>query len=128
MINRERKFSATGQDIRKFDTKKTGGFHPQSDPYYSRKPVPDTLIKGVGETGLSPEEEYLNRERKYSATGVDVRRFDTKPGSGFHPSNDPYYARKSENSKQISSEFTAFANTCDRIEYHWCRRDEFEPS
>ena len=101
--NRERKFSVGGVDVRRFDKGSNSGFHPQSDPYYGRKPVPDSLIQGVGETGLTAEEEFENRERKYSVTGVDVRRFDTKAGSGFHPSNDPYYARKSVASKLYMS-------------------------
>lgn len=102
--NRERKFSVGGVDVRRFDKGSNSGFHPQSDPYYGRKPVPDSLIQGVGETGLTAEEEFENRERKYSVTGVDVRRFDTKAGSGFHPSNDPYYARKSVASKLCEGE------------------------
>jgi len=62
------------------------------DPYYNRKPVPDSLIQDVGITGLSPQEEYLNRERKFSAVdGTDIRSHSlkaiTKPG-------DPYYNRK----------------------------------
>lgn len=55
---------------------------------------PEAEIAGVGATGLSPEEEYLNRERKYSATGVDVRRFSKGKKSGLAPQDDPYYGRK----------------------------------
>ena len=62
------------------------------DPYYNRKPIPKSLIQDVGITGLSPQEEFQNRERKYSAVdGTDIRSHSlkavTKPG-------DPYYARK----------------------------------
>jgi hypothetical protein len=62
------------------------------DPYYNRKPIPDSLIKDVGITGLTPQEEYITRERKYSAAdGTDIRSHSlkaiTKPG-------DPYYNRK----------------------------------
>jgi hypothetical protein len=62
------------------------------DPYYNRKPIPDSLIADVGITGLTPQEEYHNRERKFSAAdGTDIRSHSlkaiTKPG-------DPYYNRK----------------------------------
>jgi hypothetical protein len=48
---------------------------------------------------LTEEEEYLNRERKYSVNGVDVRKFSTSSSGGFHPAKDPYYGRK-----QVDSE------------------------
>ena len=51
-------------------------------------------IEGVGDTGLTPEEEFANRERKYSVNGVDVRRFGSSSSGGWHPSDDPYYSRK----------------------------------
>lgn len=126
--NRERKFSATGQDVRKFDTKKSGGWHPQSDPYYGRKQVPDTMIHGVGETGLTAEEEYLNRERKYSVTGVDVRRFDTKPGSGFHPNNDPYYARKPLNKAGIEGVGETGMSKAEEFQYREDKAHLFQES
>ena len=56
-------------------------------------------IENVGITGLTPEEEHLNRERKYSATGVDVRRFSKSRKGGLEPLDDPYYGRK-----QVSSQ------------------------
>ncbi len=51
-------------------------------------------ITNVGETGLSPEEEYLNRERKYSVGGHDVRKFSRGTKNSLAPSTDPYYSRK----------------------------------
>ena len=48
----------------------------------------------MGPTGLTPEEEYWNRERKYSVTGVDVRKFSNSKTGGFEPQDDPYYGRK----------------------------------
>jgi hypothetical protein len=48
----------------------------------------------VGATGLTPEEEYWNRERKYSVGGHDVRKFSKGTKSSLEPSSDPYYARK----------------------------------
>lgn len=81
--------------MRKFDKSDKGlVWKPQKDPYYGRKPVPDSMIHGVGETGLTKEEEYLNRERKYSVNGADVRKFGSGSG-GWHPTDDPYYGRKS---------------------------------
>lgn len=86
-----------------------------ADPYYNRKPVPgkchlwplkhfnsvsltdfytDNLIKDVGLTGLSAEEEFWNREKKYTAHGADVRRFSKSLDGGAEPLNDPYYGRK----------------------------------
>lgn len=58
----------------------------------------DELIKDVGYTGLSPEQEFYSRERKYSATGVDVRRFSKSRKGGMEPQDDPYYGRKSVSS------------------------------
>lgn len=98
--NRERKFSVNGVDVRKFDNKSTGGWKPQSDPYYGRKPVPDSMIHGVGDTGMTKEEEYMSRERKYSVTGVDVRKFDMGK-NGWEPVNDPYYHRKSVDKSKL---------------------------
>lgn len=89
-LNRERKFSLKGGDIRRFSNPKPGG---KVDPFYQRKPVPDALIHGVGETGLSKEEEYLNRERKYSVGGTDLRKFGDNAKKGWHPTADPYYGR-----------------------------------
>jgi len=113
--NRERKFStAGGDDVRQFSTPKSGG---KLDPYYQRKAVPETMIKDVGYTGLTKEEEYLNRERKYSTNGADVRRFSNVKG-------DPYYDRK-----PLHSSFTDFfsriedANTLHRDPNRGCRRN-----
>jgi hypothetical protein len=61
-------------------------------------PNPEAEIDSVGETGLTPDEEYLNRERKYSVNGVDVRKFSTSATGGLEPQNDPYYGRKSVSS------------------------------
>jgi hypothetical protein len=58
----------------------------------------DAEAQGVGETGLTQEEEFLNRERKYSVGGVDVRKFSTSSTGGWKPQADPYYGRK-----QVSS-------------------------
>ncbi|KAJ9652016.1 hypothetical protein H2198_008717 [Neophaeococcomyces mojaviensis] len=96
--NRERKFSSDKGDLRKFWNPKTEG---KLDPYYQRKPVPSNLIKDVGYTGLTKEEEYLNRERKYSVNGADVRRFSNSTKSGLYPTDDPYYGRKSVDKSQI---------------------------
>jgi len=96
--NRERKFSSNGGDVRNFYNPRTE--HGHKDPFYQRKPVPDALVQGVGETGLTPEEEYLGRERKYSVNGSDVRRFSSGP-KGLEPASDPYYSRK-----PVASEYT----------------------
>lgn len=56
--------------------------------------MPDALIHGVAPTGLTKEEEFLNRERKYSVNGVDVRKFSDSAKGGWHPTDDPYYGRK----------------------------------
>jgi hypothetical protein len=88
--NRERKFSAAdGTDIRSHSLK---AITKPGDPYYNRKRVSDAEAHGVGITGLTPQEEYNNRERKFSAVdGTDIRSHSlkaiTKPG-------DPYYNRK----------------------------------
>lgn len=92
--NRERKYSVTGGDVRKFDKSNKFAWHPQNDPFYGRKQVPDSMIQGVGETGLTKQQEYENRERKYSLSGADVRRFDNNGKFSFHPTKDPYYSRK----------------------------------
>jgi len=92
---RERKYSLPdGSDVRKF----SNVIKPQHDPYYGRKPVAKPQIAGVGETGLTPQEEFENRERKYSlADGSDARRFSNV----LTPQTDPYYARKSVSKKGI---------------------------
>ncbi|RVX72231.1 hypothetical protein B0A52_04435 [Exophiala mesophila] len=92
--NRERKYSATGVDVRRFSNSRKGGMEPQDDPYYGRRSVSKAEIVDVGNTGLTPEQEFYNRERKYSATGVDVRRFSKSASGGLEPLNDPYYGRK----------------------------------
>jgi len=83
---RERKLSNKGHDLRKFSSWWT----PSDDPLYARKPVPKRLINGVAPTGLSPEEEFENRERKLSNGGDDLRRFS----NALTPSSDPFYNRK----------------------------------
>ena len=91
-LNRERKYSRDGGDVRKFWNPKNK--EGTLDPHYARKPVPDSMIAGVGETGLTAEEEYLNRERKMSVNGVDVRKFSKSSHGGMEPQADPYYGRK----------------------------------
>ncbi|KEF63269.1 uncharacterized protein A1O9_01246, partial [Exophiala aquamarina CBS 119918] len=81
---------------------KKGGMEPQDDPYYGRKPVSKAQIQDVGQTGLTPEQEYWNRERKYSVNGVDVRKFSTSKTGGMEPQNDPYYGRKQVSSKETA--------------------------
>lgn len=100
VVNRERKYSRDGGDIRHhfWNPKGKDG---NLDPYYQRKPVPVALTEGVGATGLTKEEEYLNRERKYSVNGGDLRKFSTGSKSGLFPMSDPYYARKSVHKSQI---------------------------
>lgn len=57
------------------------------------------MIHGVGETGLTKEEEYLNRERKYSVNGADLRKFSNAGKGSYAPGDDPYYTRKPVDSK-----------------------------
>lgn len=97
--NREQKFTATGQDVRRF----SNSLEPLNDPYYGRRRVSKAEIEDVGATGLSPEEEYQNRERKFSATGVDVRKFSTSKKGGLAPQSDPYYGRKKVSNAEISN-------------------------
>ncbi len=113
--NREKKYTVNGADVRRFSSSSKGGLEPLDDPYYGRRrvssqsscprrsthpwntltPLPsDAEIHDVGQTGLSPEEEYWNRERKYSVTGVDVRKFSKGTKSSLEPQSDPYYNRK----------------------------------
>jgi len=74
-IVRERKLStASGGDLRKFSNALT----PVKDPYYSRKPVPDALIKD--DTPLDPVERYENRERKLSMFQLTTDPFDQITG------------------------------------------------
>lgn len=54
---------------------------------------------GIGVTGLTPQQEWDNRERKYSVNGVDIRKFSNSATGGMEPLNDPYYGRK-----QVSGE------------------------
>lgn len=97
-INRERKYSAAdGTDIRSHSLK---AITKPGDPYYNRKRVSDAEAHGIGLTGLTPQKEYNNRERKYSAAdGTDIRshslRAITKPG-------DPYYNRKKIGDAEIA--------------------------
>ena len=91
-VNRERKYSRDGKDVRQLWNPK--GKDGKRDPYYQRKPVSDVLIHGIGDSGLSAEEEYMNRERKYSVNGADVRKFSDSTKGFIHPTDDPYYGRK----------------------------------
>ncbi|KIW84265.1 hypothetical protein AYO20_08199 [Fonsecaea nubica] len=101
--NREKKFTAHGADVRRFSNSLKGGIEPLNDPYYGRKPVSKAEIANVGFTGLSPEEEYWNRERKYSATGVDVRKFSSSKKGGLSPQDDPYYGRRRVSAAEIAN-------------------------
>ncbi|KAJ9613792.1 hypothetical protein H2204_014645 [Knufia peltigerae] len=92
--NRERKYSVNGVDVRKFSNSKKGGFEPQDDPYYGRKRISNAEIHDVGDTGLTADQEFWNRERKYSLGGVDVRKFSMSKKGGFEPQDDPYYGHK----------------------------------
>lgn len=103
--NRERKYSRDNGDLRKFSNPKAKG--GKLDPFYQRKPVSDADIAGVGVTGLSKEDEFLSRERKYSASGVDVRKFGDSAKSGFHPTQDPFYGRKPVASMLFHDHFLA---------------------
>jgi hypothetical protein len=58
---------------------------------------------GVGDTGLTPEEEFQNRERKYSVGGYDVRKFSRGGKNSLEPATDPYYARKMVSCKDTPS-------------------------
>lgn len=98
LLTRERKYSRDGGDLRKFSNPKNN-VTGKLDPHYARKPVPDELIADVAPTGMSAEEEYLNRERKYSVGGGDLRKFSTGGKNSLKPLNDPYYARKPVNSR-----------------------------
>src|SRR5271163_1526820 len=91
---RERKYSlGDGSDARKF----SNTLKPVKDPFYGRKPVAVPEIYGVGETGLTPQQEFENRERKFSlADGSDARRFSKT----WKPLNDPYYGRKPIDKKE----------------------------
>lgn len=115
--NRERKYSVNGADVRRFSSGKRGSLEPRDDPYYGRRRLsswyiryarstranplsPEAEIADVGETGLTPEEEHLNRERKYSVNGIDVRKFSMSRKGGLEPQDDPYYSRKRVSSEQ----------------------------
>lgn len=113
-----------------------------ADPFYNRKPVPgryhpwlskhfstvsltdfcsDSLIKDVGITGLSPEEEFWNREKKYTANGADVRRFSKSLDGGAEPLNDPYYGRKPVSSElQHRFRRQSLTNNFSRSRNHGC--------
>ncbi|KAJ9605038.1 hypothetical protein H2200_010427 [Cladophialophora chaetospira] len=94
-LNREKKYTlGNGVDVRRFSNGLNDGSAPQNDPYYGRRKVSDQEIHGVAETGLTAEDEYLNRERKYSVQGQDVRKFSRGTKNSLAPSTDPYYNRK----------------------------------
>ena len=67
------------------------------DPYYSRKPIPKDAVADEGLTGLTPDQEYAIRERKYSRDGKDLRKFVSDKG-------DPYYSRKKIPDSLIAAE------------------------
>lgn len=55
---------------------------------------------------MTPEEEFLVRENKYTAHGgADLRRFDMSKHSGFKPESDPYYGRKSIDGEQRGTQW-----------------------
>lgn len=91
-LTRERKLSTAGpggSDLRRFSNTLT----PKNDPFYSRKPVPDSVIQGSGIPGVSKEEAVIVRGRKLSTagpSGTDLRKFSNK----FTPAKDPFYSRK----------------------------------
>jgi len=64
-----------------------------ADPFYTRKPVPDELIRGEHIPGLTQDQAFQTRERKLSIAGPggsDLRRFSNT----LTPKNDPFYSRK----------------------------------
>jgi hypothetical protein len=64
----------------------------EDDPHYTRKPVPDELIKKLT-PGVSDEEAFAVRDRKLSMAGpggTDVRKFS----NFLEPKGDPFYHRK----------------------------------
>ena len=64
-----------------------------ADPFYTRKPVPDELIRGEHIPGLTQDQAFQTRERKLSTAGPggsDLRRFSNT----LTPKNDPFYSRK----------------------------------
>lgn len=76
-IAHERKLSTAGKngtDLRKF----SNFFTPANDPFYSRKPVPDVLIKD--DIPVDPVERYENRERKLSMFQLTTDPFDEITG------------------------------------------------
>ncbi|KAJ4512428.1 hypothetical protein HRR86_006200 [Exophiala dermatitidis] len=81
-LNRERKYSVNGIDVRKFSMSRKGGLEPQDDPYYSRKRVSivEAEISGVGETGMTPAEQFEVRERKQSLFQLSGDPFDLVAG------------------------------------------------
>lgn len=107
-VARERKYSLKdGTDARRFEGKLTGHLWTGSnkDPFYGRKPVDLKQIQGVGETGLTPQEEWANRERKYSLKdGTDARRFSGGLFGNLWTGDpkDPYYARKGVKKPEIT--------------------------
>ncbi|ETI29015.1 hypothetical protein G647_01468 [Cladophialophora carrionii CBS 160.54] len=101
--NREKKFTAQGADVRRFSNSLHGGLEPLADPYYGRRRVSQAEIANVGATGLTPEEEYWNRERKYSVGGHDVRKFSKGTKSSLEPSTDPYYSRRRVSAAEIKN-------------------------
>jgi hypothetical protein len=85
LVARERKLSTAGPggtDLRKFSNK----FTPAKDPFYSRKPVPDSLVKD--DTPLNPVEKYENRERKLSMFQLTTDPFDQIAGRRTSVVND----------------------------------------
>lgn len=78
--------SINGVDIRKFGSTPHGGFKPQHDPYYGRKPVDAALTVGVGETENTPAEDFAVRERKQSVLEFSEDPFQLITGTGHRQS------------------------------------------
>jgi len=102
---RERKLSKGGKDgsdLRKFSNL----FSPKNDPFYQRKPVPDSLLEeGTGVPGLTKEQAFEAHERKLSTAGkdgTDLRKFSKL----FTPAKDPYYQRKPVPDHLVKDEIT----------------------
>lgn len=56
------------------------------------------MMTNVGNTGLTLEEEFATRERKYSLPdGSDARISSNK----MTPQNDPYYTRRKVSAKHL---------------------------
>ncbi len=76
--NRERKLSTAGKDggdLRTFSHL----WAPKNDPYYHRKPVPESIVNEQVDN-IDPVEKYENRERKLSMFTLTNDPFDQVTG------------------------------------------------